>query len=187
MSGDGAVTRPAFRTGPGQGLDLVTCWVTSPALRGLLEAAGGTWPRGDLRDVLDGLAEFSAVWDRRSGRSRLVFKAGDESRTDARATRTYGAARELGLLDPGLPTLTEPDHLLILGGLATGVEPRMRYAADLLSSGQVRAASIAALGSHRTLDDRERPAATRAPDRPTPPTPTGTTPSGHTWARAGPS
>jgi hypothetical protein len=88
-----------------------------------------------------------------------MFKEGDESRTDERAERTYAAARDLGLLDSAPPTLSKPDHLLILGGLATGVEPRVRYAAKLLADGTISTGSVVALGSFRVLDQREQPAA----------------------------
>jgi hypothetical protein len=155
------VTRPIFRTKPGEALDLIERWIYTPALRELVEADGGTWPTGDLAHVVAELERFSSVWDKRNGQSRLVFKDGDESRGNERAQRVYAAAFQLGLLDSMPPTLTEVDHLLILGGLATGVEPRTRYAAELINSGAVTVGSVAALGSFRPLDPRERPAADR--------------------------
>ena len=145
-----------WRTEPGHTLALVEQWINTPALRQLVEADGGTWPTGSLAEVVETLAEFSTVWDTRGGDSRLVFKQGDESRTDERAQRTYAAARDLGLLDSEPPTTTEPDYLLILGGLATGVEPRVRYTAELVRSGAVTPGAVIALGSFREIDDRER-------------------------------
>jgi hypothetical protein len=150
-----------FKTVPGAGIDLVRRWVDVPALRGLVEADGGEWPEGSLTEVVDQVAEFSRIWDRRGGRSRLVFKENDESRTDRRAVRTYAAAKELGLLDPSPPVTADVNHVLVLGGLATGVEPRVRYVAELVGAGRVATTSVVALGSFRALDHRERVAAER--------------------------
>lgn len=153
------MTRPVFRTGPGEALDLVERWISIPALRELVEADGGTWPTGSTVDVVRDLEAFSTIWNKRGGQSRLMFKEDIEPRDDEHARQVYRAAQELGLIDSSPPTLSEVDHLLILGGLATGVEPRVRYAAQLISSDTVSTGSVAALGSFRLLDDREQEAA----------------------------
>lgn len=148
-----------WHTAPDEAMQLVERWVKLPALRQLVEADGGTWPTGTLAEIVEALVDFSVVWDRRDGDSRLIFKEGNESRTDERAERVYAAARELGLLDSEPPTMSRPDYLLILGGLATGVEPRVRYAAQLVDSGAVTPGAVVALGSFRQVDERERPVA----------------------------
>ncbi len=51
--------------------------------------------------------------------------------------------------------------MLILGGFVTGVEPRVRYAAELIQSGTVECRHVVGLGSFRPGDDRERAAADR--------------------------
>ena len=152
---------PSFLTPPGGAEQLVRSWIEHPALRRLVEADGGTWPDGDLPKVIDALVDFSTVWDRRNGESRLIFKEGDESRTDERGRLIYHAVEQLGLLNPAPPATSNPDYLLILGGLATGVEPRVRYAADLLASGRVRTAHVAALASFREIYPKEQAAAER--------------------------
>ena len=148
-----------FRTEPGQEIELVDEWIHRPALRRLVEMDGGTWPTGTLDEIVAGLGAFSSIWDRRNGQSRLVFKDETESRDDERAEFIYASAKELGLLRPGPPTLTEPEYLLILGGLATGVEPRVLHSAELLSQGVVMTDCVAALTSFRPLHEREFPAA----------------------------
>lgn len=154
-----------FRTAPGEAQDLVARWVAKPALRRLIELEGGRWPRGDLKDIVGELEEFCAAWDVRRGRSRLLFATEDEITTDERATGTYAAAKELGLMNPPPLTLTDPSYVLILGGLATGVEARMRYASELIQSGHVSTSSLNALGSFRALDKRELDVAAKyAPD-----------------------
>jgi hypothetical protein len=90
-----------------------------------------------------------------------MFHSAHESRTDDRARLVYKAARDLGLLDSPAPTMVEPDYLVILGGLATGVEPRVRYAANLIERGSVSASRVVALSSFRPLDTRETQAAVR--------------------------
>ena len=152
----------SFLTRPGEELELIETFVQSQALRDLVELDGGTWPDdAPLLQQLEELESFSERWDFRRGDLRLVFHGDDESRTDERAQRVYSAARSLGMLDPSPPTLTNPDFILILGGLATGVEPRVRYAARLLSTGSVDCRHVVGLGSYRPVDDRERPAADR--------------------------
>src|SRR5688572_13381737 len=100
MTGPELDTRPTFCTGPGESRELVERWLAIPALRELVEAEGASWPVGSLEDVVDELERFSAVWDfRRGGDSRLMFHAGEESRTDDKARLVYTAARDLGLLD----------------------------------------------------------------------------------------
>lgn len=154
-------TRPIFCSSPGGYRDLVELWLATPALRALVEAEGASWPTGSLTTVLDELEHFSAAWDYRGGQSRLMFHGASESRTDRRAQLVYEAARALGLLDSPDPTMAQPDYLIILGGLATGVEPRVRYAAELIERGSISAGRIVALSSFRALDEREYEAAGR--------------------------
>lgn len=153
--------RPTFYSSPGEYRDLVNRWLATPALRDLVELEGAPWPTGDPASVLGELERFSAVWDYRSGRSRLIFHDASESRTDRRAQLVYEAARDLGLLDSPAPTMAQPDYLIILGGLATGVEPRARYAAELIERGSVSTSSVVALSSFRPVDERESEAAGR--------------------------
>ena len=148
-----------WKTRPDQARELVERWIYNPALRELVELDGGTWPDGSLEEVVEALVEFSAVWDKRQGRSRLIFHDGDESRTDERAQIIYSAAERLGLMYSEPPVTTEPDYLLILGGLATGVEPRVRYAAELVESGAVKPGAVVGLGSFRELHEKELPIA----------------------------
>lgn len=153
--------RPVFRSPPERSRDLVKQWLAIPALRELVEAEGVPWPTGNLAGVVEALERFSAVWDYRGGQSRLMFHGADESRTDHRAQLVYKAARDLGLLDSRAPTMAKPDYLVILGGLATGVEPRVRYAAELREGSTITASRIVALGSFRPIDRREHDAAGR--------------------------
>ncbi len=143
-----------FRTEPGGARALIEDWINRPTLRELVEAFGGTWPTGTLEEQVAALAEFSEVWDYRSGKSRLMFHD-DDGADDPHAELTYRAAAELGLMNPVPPSDTEYDYLLILGGLATGVEPRVKYAAKLINDGLKIKKQIAGLGSYRPLHERE--------------------------------
>lgn len=153
------MSRPVFRTGRSQGRDLVAQWVATPSLRTLVEMEGGTWPDAPLDEVVSCLMSFVERWDFRRGRSRLLFHQHAEPRSDERAFVTYAAARELGLVDSAPPAGYEYDHVIVLGGLATGVAARVRYAAHLVNQGRISAGSIVGLGSFRVLDGRERPTA----------------------------
>ncbi len=44
----------------------------------MVDADGGVWPTGTLVEIVEALVEFSIVWDRRGGDSRLVFKEGSD-------------------------------------------------------------------------------------------------------------
>ncbi len=145
-----------FRTAPGEARALIEDWINRPTLRELVEAYGGTWPEGDLEHVVAELAEFSKIWDYRSGKSRLMFHE-DQDEPDPHEELTYRAAKELGLMNPVPPSQDEYDYMLILGGLATGVEPRVKYAAKLIEDGLKIRKQIAGLGSFRELQDKELP------------------------------
>jgi hypothetical protein len=148
-----------WRTRPGEARQLIERWIHHPGLRRLVEFDGGQWPEGDLEVIVEALVEFSAVWDKRQGQSRLMFHDGNESRSDDRAQIIYTAAEQLGLIRSGPPITAKPDYLLILGGLATGVEPRVRYAAELIESSKVEPRAIVGLGSFRVLAEKELPIA----------------------------
>ena len=106
-----------------------------------------------------------AVCDYRAGKHDRHMFHDDQDEPDPHAELTYWAAEELGMINPPPPSQSIYDYLLILGGLATGVEPRVRYAAQLVDEGLEIRHQIAALGSFRPLQDRELPISTRyAPD-----------------------
>jgi len=150
-----------FRTKPGEGRALIEDWINRPSLRKLVEAFDGTWPDGDLEHVVAELVQFSEVWDYRAGtQSRLMFHE-DPGATDPFQELTYETASALGLSDPVPPSTKSFDHLLILGGLATGVEPRVRYAARLIDQGLDVRCQVAGLGSYRELQEKELPIARR--------------------------
>ncbi|MGL5811558.1 MAG: hypothetical protein ACRCYQ_16575 [Nocardioides sp.] len=153
------MSRPVFRTAPDEAIDLVERWIAIPELRALVESHGGRWPAGSLTTVVRQLKAFSSIWDARRGQSRLVFAEAAEARDAKQATAVYQAARSLGLADSVGPTHTTFDHLLILGGLVSGIEARIRHAARLVHERTVSVGSIVGLGSFRTLNERERPAA----------------------------
>ncbi len=146
-----------FRTKPGEGRALIEDWVNRPSLRKLVEAFDGAWPDGDVEHIVAELVQFSEIWDYRGGtQSRLMFHE-DPDAPDPFEDLTYEAADELGLLNPELPSDDTYDYLLILGGLATGVEPRVQYAARLVDEGLTVRRQIAGLGSYRELQERELP------------------------------
>jgi hypothetical protein len=150
-----------FRTKPGEERALIKDWINRPALRKLVEAFGGTWPTGDLETIVAQLVDFSEIWDYRAGKhDRHVFHD-DQDEPDPHTELTYWAAEELGMINPPPPSQPSYDYLLILGGLATGVEPRVKYAAHLVAKGLVVKQQIAALGSFRILRPQELPISTR--------------------------
>lgn len=154
-----------FRTKPGEERALIEDWINRPALRKLVEAFDGVWPTGTLEEVVAQLADFSEVWDYRAGTQDRHMFHDEDSEADPYAELTYRAADELGMTDPPPPMQQRYDYLIILGGLATGVESRVNYAARLVRGGLEVRQQVAALGSFRLLQARELPISTRyAPD-----------------------
>ncbi|MFI6068929.1 hypothetical protein ACIA47_27180 [Micromonospora sp. NPDC051227] len=133
----------------------IRTWVCSTPLRGLVAHFGGTWPDGDLTDVLRFLDDFSARhWDFRGGRERPDAREPDLD--GATATLVLDAAAALGLIHPVPPARSAYAHLVVLGGLAHACVRRVGYAAHLLRAGLPVSGEVAVLGSFRPLSDWER-------------------------------
>ncbi|MEU4554461.1 hypothetical protein [Micromonospora violae] len=133
----------------------VRAWVCSTPLRGLVAHFGGTWPDGDLTEVLRFLDDFSAHhWDFRGGRERPDAREPDLD--PATATLVLDAAAALGLIRPVPPARSAYAHLVVLGGLAHACVRRVGYAAHLLRAGLPVRGEVAVLGSFRPLSDWER-------------------------------
>lgn len=128
-------------------------WVGSPPIRSLVAAFGGTWPAGDLREVLTRIDNFSAEhWDFRNNRERNLAERPDLS--PDRAGLILDAADALGMVHEVPPLHEEYDHVLILGGLVRACVLRPQFAARLLQT-SCRASSITALGGFRPLGGDE--------------------------------
>ncbi|GAB3939940.1 hypothetical protein GCM10027614_22840 [Micromonospora vulcania] len=124
-------------------------------MRRLVALFGGTWPAGDLADVLQFLDEFSARhWDFRGGRERPEAREPDLDPDTA--ALVLAAAHALGLVRPVAPDRAAYAHLVVLGGLAHACVRRVAYAAHLLRAGLRVSGEVAVLGSFRPLSDWER-------------------------------
>ncbi|GAA3433745.1 hypothetical protein [Kutzneria kofuensis] len=132
-------------------------FVGNPALRALVEQFGGSWPAGDLPEILRALVEFSAVWDRRRGASRLDIP--DDADSDSE--RAMAAVEQLGLCDCAPPQERSYDWVLVLGGLAAGCHRRTKHLAGLLAEGVIETGGICLLGSFRALRKDELTSSTR--------------------------
>ncbi|GGM06643.1 hypothetical protein [Micromonospora yangpuensis] len=132
----------------------ITDWVTSTALRDLVECFGQRWPTGDIGAVLTGLEEISARhWDFRRGRERAAAVPTEFS-VEVTA-RVVAAAAALGLRHRDLPDGRAYDHVLIHGGLLRGCLARAGHAAGLLD-GSIDSPEVCGLGSFRPLTAPER-------------------------------
>ncbi|WP_308816395.1 hypothetical protein [Pseudonocardia alni] len=146
---------PPLRYQPGSDpTEMIEEWLARPALRAMVEASSGTWPSGGLQSRLDQLVEFSSVWDRRNGDSRLAITATE--RSYGQSEQVLGWAAALGLVDVAAPSGRDVDTALVLGGLVTGCVSRVDYLRDLMKNGRVHVEQIALLGSFRQLQDQER-------------------------------
>jgi hypothetical protein len=136
-------------------LDGIRQFIANPALRELVELSDGIWPQKDsLREQVAALVDFSDVWDRRKGGSRLDIVATSDDQ--ALADRILACAGRLGLVDPQPPRGGHYDWLLILGGLATGCRSRTEFVTGLMADGAVTTDRVCLLGSFRELHEAER-------------------------------
>jgi hypothetical protein len=132
---------------------LVSGWVATPALRRIVEAAGGNWPEeGDLLERLKQLHAFSDRWDFRRGGERLDI-AVEELGLDSDWLMTQAA--ELQITTAAEPDVTHYHHALVLGGTALASINRVRRLADLREHG-VTIDHPAALTALRKIGDPER-------------------------------
>ncbi|MFG2039723.1 hypothetical protein [Dactylosporangium sp. NPDC048998] len=128
-------------------------WVTSPALAELVGHFGGRVPDGPVGPALAWAAQFSQVWDFRAG----VRERFDTARLDYGPeldTRLRELIHALGLGGRDRPARDGYDHVVILGGGIRVALGRTDYTARLLE-GDLRARTLAGLGSLRWRDDRE--------------------------------
>jgi hypothetical protein len=131
----------------------VRTWFTSPELAELVKHFGGVVPAGPLDAVLDGVAEFSRVWDFRGGvrerfdTARVYYDPGLDARVRA-------LIHTLNLGGSHRPAHAAYDHVIVLGGGIRVSLGRTEYTTRLLATG-VRARTLAGLGSLRHRDDRE--------------------------------
>ncbi|GGM16058.1 hypothetical protein [Nakamurella endophytica] len=132
---------------------IVEEWLERPALRLLVERFGGTWPsKGGVVHRLEALHEFSVVWDRRQGASRLhIVEAVEGAEL---ADLVLKAAQELGLVVQPPLQRRSYDWAFVLGGLATGCLSRVQALSALITAG-TRVDGVALLGSFRQLQDEE--------------------------------
>ncbi|PWR06015.1 hypothetical protein DKT68_23965 [Micromonospora acroterricola] len=140
---------------PGDPAAGIAQWVRADPIRRLVARFGGTWPDGDLTEVLRFLDEFSARhWDFRDGRERP--DAREPNLDPATAELVLASAAALGLVRPVAPARPAYAHLVVLGGLAHACVRRVGYAAHLLRTGLRVTGEVAVLGSFRPLADWER-------------------------------
>jgi hypothetical protein len=138
-------------------------FIDNPALRALVEQFGGSWPKGDLPEILRTLVEFSAMWDRRRGACRLDIQ--DDAGSDSE--RAMAAVEQLGLCDYAPPQERSYDWVLVLGGLATGCHRRTEHLVRLLTEGIIETDGICLLGSFRDLRKDELTSSTQFASRAT--------------------
>jgi len=135
-------------------------WIGSPALSALVAEfshRGETMPSASLPETLAWLDEFSARWDYRAGKERNLAA---ETEFDEEVTElVLAAADALGLRGAHPPAASRYDYVLILGGLVRACIARPLHAAALLSSGDIAAARVVALGGYRALGGNELPLA----------------------------
>ena len=132
-------------------LGFVAAWVEQPALRRVVESAGGTWPSGSLSAKLERLHEFSGVWDFRAGAERLDIQLPSAV---PYLSEVMANAAELGMTGATEPMAATFDHALVLGGTALASIYRTRRLFELRDGG-VTMNAMAALTALRHTNDEE--------------------------------
>jgi hypothetical protein len=103
--------------------------------------------KGSASERLARLDRFTDRWDTRQGRERN--QAAELSLTPEQEDLVFAAADALGMRGGARLRFTHYDHVLVLGGLIRACLVRTAYAAHLINTGAITAASVTALGGHR--------------------------------------
>ncbi|MDP7720856.1 hypothetical protein [Mycobacterium sp. TY814] len=148
----------------------IHAWATHPALTELVEMFGGAVPSDlDLVERLGWLDDFSTVWDYRA---RARAGAGRVNSQDAAGAvrwliprldvpagqqqKIVALADELGLIGESMPSATDFDYLLVIGGGRYTNRLRVGYAREVAAGRQIGHVVLAA--ASRPLMDSERDA-----------------------------
>ncbi|MFV8315900.1 hypothetical protein [Mycobacterium sp. 23] len=148
----------------------IQAWATHPALSELVEMFGGAVPPGlGLAARLAWLDEFSTVWDYRAraragaGRVHSQDAAGAVrwliprlNMPAAQLDKIVALADELGLIGESLPSATDFDYLLVIGGGRYTNRLRVAYAREVATGRRIGHVVLAA--ASRELMDSERDA-----------------------------
>lgn len=131
-------------------------WISSPPMRALVSAYGGSLPQAGVDELLAWLDAFSDEhWNfRKSGKVERDQVTAPEFRPDT-AELVRSAATALHLVDADRPPHPAYRHLLVLGGLGRACLQRTEYAARLVTERAVAVPELAALGSFRPLNASE--------------------------------
>jgi hypothetical protein len=139
--------------------NFVAGWINQPALRRIVEAEGGRWPKGSIEEQIEDLHDFSARWDFRGGAERLeIDRASRKDYADSLLTD----AAKLGMTAADRPASDGYDHALVLGGTALASIYRLRSLYELreegLDIGQVAVlTALREVGESELQIVRERP------------------------------
>jgi len=135
-------------------IDEIDRWVSSSAIRSLVNSFGGSDFSGDLDSRLDQLDTFTEMhWDFRNGTERNFDPS--TSMSPVQVETVLKSSQALGMLTELRPRHQSYDHLLILGGLVRACILRPSKAAELMRAG-LEISEITALGSFRILSDEEQ-------------------------------
>ncbi|WP_405476555.1 hypothetical protein [Streptomyces sp. NBC_00009] len=124
---------------------LVEAFARTSDDRNLLEALAAA--KGEPSDRLAALDTFTDRWDTRQGLERN--QAAELPLTAEQQELVLAAATALSLRGGARLRFRRYDHVLVLGGLIRACLVRPAYAAHLISTGQIEAGAITALGGHR--------------------------------------
>jgi hypothetical protein len=136
----------------------LNAWLASQPVSALVEAfaaddddrlfhADLAAAKGSVTERLTRLDAFTDRWDTRQGRERN--QAAELALTIGQENLVFAAADALGMRGGARLRFTHYDHVLVLGGLIRACLVRTAYAAHLIDTGAITAASVTALGGHR--------------------------------------
>ncbi|WP_381795150.1 hypothetical protein [Streptomyces niveus] len=142
----------------------VEAWLASSPVGALVEAfAANDQERSLVADLADArgtaaerlarLDAFTDRWDTRQGRERN--QATELSLVGEQEELVFAAADALGMRGGIGLRFKRYDHILMLGGLIRACLVRTAYAAHLIDTGVIEAASVTALGGHRPFVGNE--------------------------------
>lgn len=129
--------------------DEMNAWLDQPALTAVLDRFGAP----SLSEGLDTVADWTSThWNFRAGLERNFLEPSSISAEDD--AFVVKAAEDLGLVTPQLPSLTEYDHVVILGGLVRACVWRTEYTKHLVDTGTA-VRNVTAITGRRPIGGNE--------------------------------
>lgn len=157
-----SIKLPNFRTDDVN--EFIHNFVFNDALIELVSEFGGRqYPKDNIEDCINFLADFSNIWDYRSRlntatetNEKARWLISKESFSDSQIRAIKKASKEIGLKDNSQPLSDRYDYVWILGGAKLSCLLRSKLAKEVVQNLKNHPKNISMLASFRPINESER-------------------------------